>query len=138
MFLEIIDPEETFELRIGESVLVLRRLDEPALKEIRKRHTRKQTEFVNHRPVRVEVTDEDAVNADVLDYVIVGWRNVRHPVTKAEVPCTRENKLRLPGKAKLRVLNACDAESLAEVADGEGDDLGNSSSSSGSGATAPA
>lgn len=32
----------------------------------------------------------------LVDYIITDWENVLHPVTKKPVPCTIENKLRLP------------------------------------------
>lgn len=114
MFLEIIDPDESFTLPIGKSTLDLRRLDPEKLREIRKTHTTTTTEFVDGRPVKISSTDDQAINEDILDYCIRGWGVVRHPVTKQPVPCTRENKLKLPGKAKLLVLNACNSDSAGE------------------------
>ncbi len=88
--IQIIDPEERFALRLEGAVLFLRRLDSATQRAIERRHQAGQ--------------DRAAVSDDVLDYVIQDWQGVTSPQGQAEVPCTRENKLRLPSAVKLKAL----------------------------------
>jgi hypothetical protein len=93
--IQIIDPEERFSLRMDGAELFLRRLDSATQRAIERRHQEGRQ--------RAEVTD------DVLDYVIQDWQGVQSPLGGAEVPCTRENKLKLPSAVKLKVLAASQA-----------------------------
>ncbi len=93
--IQIIDPEERFSLHLDGAELFLRRLDSATQRAIERRHQAGRE--------RAAVTD------DVLDYVIQDWRGVLSPLGGAEVPCTRDNKLKLPSAVKLKVLAASQA-----------------------------
>ena len=56
--------------------------------------------------------DDDLINDDLLDYMINGWQNIKNPVTAKDEPCTRENKIRLPGSVKVEIVEACDQDSI--------------------------
>lgn len=90
--IQIIDPEERFVLTVEGAELHVRRLDSDSLVAIERR--------LGPAAGRKEVNEE------VLDYVLVDWRGVESPLGGAEVPCTRENKLRLPAAVKAKVLAA--------------------------------
>ena len=110
-YIEIVESEESFELVIGDSTITCRRFDSEAYRQIEKKHTKKNK---NHRTgVIYTETDDHAINCDLLDYMILSWEGIQSPLTKAEVPCTRENKLKLPGNVKVRIIEACDADSIA-------------------------
>ena len=99
--IQIIDPEERFALHLEGAVLSLRRLDSATQRAIERRH---QAE-----PDRSVITD------DILDYVIRDWQGVKSPLGEAEVPCTRDNKLRLPSTVKLKALAAAQASRAEDV-----------------------
>jgi hypothetical protein len=61
---------------------------------------------------KVRQTDEDAVNRDILDYVIIDWKNIKHPITGEDVPCTTGIKVKLPGEVKNHILDACGAGTM--------------------------
>jgi hypothetical protein len=101
--IQIIDPEERFQLGMEGAVMHLRRLDSATLTAIERRHAANR--------------DRNRVNEDVLDYILLDWSGVTSPLGGTEVPCTRENKLRLPTAVKLRLLAAAGhtrAEALPE------------------------
>ncbi len=87
---QIIDPEERFSLQLEGSSFVLRRVDSATMMALERRRPGKET----------------ALNDEVLDYVLVEWEQVTSPLGGAAVPCTRENKLRLPAAVKLKILGA--------------------------------
>ncbi len=89
---QIIDPEERFVIEVEGARLTLRRVDSATLAAMERRH-------------RAD-GDRRAVNDDVLDYALLDWSGVHSPLGGAEVPCTRENKLRLPASVKLKILAA--------------------------------
>ena len=109
-FIEIVEEGETFELPIGDSILILRRFDSELYRDIEKRHTKR------HKNLRqggwFEEQDTYAINDDLLDYMIVDWKHVKLPTTGEDVPCTRENKLKLPGTVRVTILEACDVDSI--------------------------
>lgn len=110
MFIEIVEDEETFELEIGDSMLTLRRFDSEVYRKIEKKHTKREK---NYRTGQVaKDVDEYAVNADLLDYMIVDWKGIKSPTTGADVPCTKEMKRKLPGAVKIQITEACDSESI--------------------------
>ena len=110
-YIEIVEIEESFELPIGDSIIVCRRFDTEVYKNIEKKHTKKSK---NQRTgVIFADTDDHAINSDLLDYMIIGWRGVKSPLTGGDVPCTRENKLKLPSAAKVLIIEACDANSVS-------------------------
>jgi hypothetical protein len=117
-FIEIVEEQETFEHAVGGSTLVLRRFDSEVYRDIEKRHTKR------HKNLRqggwIEEQDSYAINADLLDYMVVDWKDVRSPSTKEDVPCTRENKLKLPNSVKIEILDACDADSITGGGSDEG------------------
>lgn len=92
--IQIIDPEERFELHMQGASFTLRRIDSAAMVALERRHAG------NH------ADKEGRLNDEVLDYILVDWQGVTSPLGEAEVPCTRENKLRLPAGVKLRILTA--------------------------------
>ena len=90
--IEIIDEQERFQHHIGDSVFILRRMDAGTHAEIVRRHTSREKisgEWVNAR-------DDQAILLESIDWLVTGWRKINHPLTKKEVPCTKENKIRLP------------------------------------------
>lgn len=115
-FIKIVDEEESFEIKFGDSVLVCRRMDRGAFRRIQKRHT--QERF--RRGVRQEVADDAAIDAEVLDYCIREWRGVVHPKTGEEVACTKENKGRLPASVVNEVVAQCVDSDGTEMGEGEG------------------
>ena len=109
-FIEIVEKEETFQLKIGESLLTLRRFDSAVYKEIEKEHT---TNKKNYRTgVMSKEVDEYAVNLDLLDHMIVGWQHIKSPTTGEDVPCDKKTKGKLPGTVKLKITEACDSDSI--------------------------
>lgn len=110
-FIEIIEDSETFELAIGESSFTLRRFDSQSYKDIEKRHT---TRTKNLRQGGwIKEVDDYAVNEDLLDYMIVDWKNIRSPLTGQDVECTKAMKNKLPGSVKVQIIEACDADSIS-------------------------
>jgi len=109
-FLEIIEEQESFDFQVGDSILKLRRLDPEVYREIHKKHTK------THKHPRTgnifKETDDFAVNADLLDYMIVGWSNVKSPSTGEDVPCNKENKNKLPGSVQVQIVEACDVNNV--------------------------
>lgn len=118
LYIEIVEDKESFELEIGDSKFTLRRFDSETYRQIEKRYTKKTK---NHRTgIVFTETDDYEVNAELLDYMILGWSGIKSPVSKEDVPCTKENKLKLPGSVKVRILEACDADSVTSSAGDEG------------------
>lgn len=77
-FIEIITEDEKLVKECRGSRIYFRRLDaETALK------------------IQRAGGEEERIG-QLVDYIITDWENVLHPVTKRPVPCTKENKLRLP------------------------------------------
>lgn len=93
--IEIIDDAERIEHAIDGSWFTLRRMDADTHAEIVRRNTVRR----KNRQGEWEIeTNQGKVMIDCIDHIIIGWANIRHPVTKQDVPCTRENKIRLPVK----------------------------------------
>ncbi len=90
--IQIIDPEERFALEVDGARLYLRRLDSATVLAVERRFAGKK--------------DNNQANDELLDYVLLDWEGVGSPLGNVEVPCTRENKLRLPTKVKLKVMAA--------------------------------
>jgi len=110
-FIEIIEDQETFELAIGESNFTLRRFDSQIYKEIEKRHTTRTKNF--RQGGWIKEVDDYAVNEDLLDYMIIDWKNIKSPLTGQDVECTKVNKNKLPGTVKVQIIEACDADSIS-------------------------
>jgi hypothetical protein len=112
MYIEIIEESESFELPIGDSVFELRRFGSDVHRLIEKKHTTKKK---NPRTGLFMVEkDTYAINADLLDYMITGWENVKAPTTGADVPCEYDIKQQLPGVVKVQIIEACDADSITD------------------------
>jgi len=109
-FIELIEDTEEFELSVGESTLNLRRFGTDVYNEIERKHTKTR----KHRRTGqiIKDPDEQAVNRDLLDYMVISWRDVHSSTAEGDVPCTKENKNKLPGSVKLQILEACDSESI--------------------------
>lgn len=90
---QIIDPEERFALEVEGSAFSLRRIDSATMVALERRCQ----------------GQKGALNDEVLDYVLLDWEEVTSPMGGAAVPCTRENKLRLPAAVKLKILGAAQA-----------------------------
>jgi len=110
MFIEIIEDQETFQLEMGDSAFTLRRFDSETYRKIEKKHTKREKNLRTGQIFR-EV-DEYAVNADLMDYMIVDWKGIKSPTTGSDVPCTKEMKNKLPGSVKVQIVEACDADSI--------------------------
>jgi len=110
-FIEIIEDQETFELAIGESSFTLRRFDSQIYKEIEKRHTTRTKNF--RQGGWIKEVDDYAVNEDLLDYMIIDWKNIKSPLTGQDVECAKVNKNKLPGTVKVQIIEACDADSIS-------------------------
>ena len=113
-FIEIIEADETFEHAFGQSVLTLRRYDADLLRQLEQKHSRRQKNFKTGQ--WTNEVDTYALTDDLVDHVIIDWKGVRSPTTGREVPCTPENKRRLPTRIKIEILEACDAEAINEQA----------------------
>ena len=109
-FIEIVEDQETFELEIGDSGLTLRRFDSEIYRRIEKKHTKTNKNYRTGQMIKD--TDEYAINIDLLDYMVVGWKGVKSPTTGEDVPCTKEMKAKLPGSIKIQITEACDSESI--------------------------
>jgi len=88
--IQIIDPEERFTLSYQGASFTLRRIDSATLVALERRGDGR----------------EAALNDEILDYILIDWEGVTSPLGASEVPCTRENKLHLPGAVKLKLLGA--------------------------------
>uniref|UniRef100_A0A6M3K6R5 Uncharacterized protein n=1 Tax=viral metagenome TaxID=1070528 RepID=A0A6M3K6R5_9ZZZZ len=110
--IDIIEETERFEIEMDGSVLELRRIPAEVRARISARNTtRVKTESGEWQ----DRTDPTGELLDCIDYAIVGWRGVRHPATKADVPPTSENKRRLPVRILQRVMTAVsEAESAVD------------------------
>lgn len=109
-FIEIVEEQETFELKIGESMLTLRRFDSKVYRDFEKDHT---TNKKNYRTGDIsKEVDEYAVNLDLLDFMIISWKNVKSPTTGEDVSCDKKTKAKLPGSVKMRITEACDSDSI--------------------------
>lgn len=99
-FIEIIDEEERISRKFEDSLIQFRRLDAETADRIEKRYRRERQTTNDERQI-----DEAERRKDLIDYIILSWENVLHPVTKLPVPCTRENKIKLPQKILAEILS---------------------------------
>lgn len=86
-------PDERIEHTIDGSTFLLQFPAPALIGRAKEKNTRITT---NPEGQEVKEVDEFGFMMDVVDSFIVDWKNVRHPITKADVPCTSENKRRLP------------------------------------------
>jgi len=109
MFIEIVTEDEQSTMVIGESKIFYRRFSKDKYEEITKRYTEQTGTDRQGKPTYF--MDDQAVNDDLLDYIIVDWENVKHPKTKEDVECSKKNKLALPGNVKLQLIDKANASS---------------------------
>jgi hypothetical protein len=107
-FITIIDENECFKLKIGDSEFKLRRFDSQHYAKLVKKHTHKYWK----RGQECSEIDETSLNAELYDYIIQGWTNIKHPITNEDVPCIVENKVKLPSSVKVKIIEECDSDSL--------------------------
>ncbi len=100
MFIEIVDREERITKRFGDSVIYMRRIDAFGAEELGR-------------------ADEKDRRGEIINQIIIDWENVRHPVTKEAIPCTRENKLRLPQGILLEILREAQAPATGGASEEE-------------------
>lgn len=95
--IHIVDAEERFKIRVPETdaVFICRRLPEEKAAEIQAQHRPPK----NATAQEIEDCARAAAEAE-FDYLLVGWEGVAHPISGEEVPCTPENKKRLPKLVK--------------------------------------
>lgn len=109
VFIEIVSEDEKNVLAIGDSKIFYRRFDSEVFNKIQKKWTVvKGTDRRTGQPKRE--SDDKAINDELLDWLITGWENIKHPVTGADVACTKENKLKLPSGVKTQLIEHADAE----------------------------
>lgn len=101
-FIEIIDPEERFSVRLKGyegTTFFMRRMDAATEKRLE----------AGVPPLPESPTPEEIGRRQVdifdakFDYVLVDWEGVNHPVSKEPVPCTPEMKRRLPTRVQLEL-----------------------------------
>jgi len=99
--IQIIDPQERFSLELEGAKLVLRRIDSETLMALERR-----VRGGAGRGGEAGRAERERLNDEVLDYVLLDWQGVSSPLDGSEVPCTAENKRRLPAAVKLKILAA--------------------------------
>ena len=109
MYIEIVTEDEQSTMVIGESKIFYRRFSKDKYEEITQRYTQQTGTDRQGKPTYH--TDDQAVNDDLLDYIIVDWENVKHPKTKEDVECSKKNKMALPGNVKLQLIDKANASS---------------------------
>ncbi len=96
-----------------DSVFSLRIVPDEVDRDIRKRHThptwQKKTRSM------VDKLDDASYIADIIDYAIVGWSNIKAAGTGADLPCTAAMKTRLPERWKSEVLRLCSGKEAGDV-----------------------
>lgn len=108
--IQLISPDESFEIGDAECAFTIRRVHQDMIREIRRRHTRRiEAEAPGQFPR--EETDEAEVDRDLMDYLIQDWRGVEL-ADGSPAPCTRENKAALPGSIRTEILMAAGAINL--------------------------
>lgn len=101
--LTLVDPDERLDLRLGESVLVYRRLSLGALAAIERQQALTLAAGGGDGPLTVWLPPS-ALEAAVCAHVLVGWRGVRDPRGNAELPYDPALASRLPAGARRPLL----------------------------------
>lgn len=99
-FIEIIDEEERISRRFEGSLVQFRRLDAETADRIERKYQNQREKTEGERQI-----EEAEKRKDLIDYIVLSWENVLHPVTKLPVPCTRDNKVKLPQKILAEILS---------------------------------
>ncbi len=118
MHIRLIDEDHvvTFDLKIGDSVFVLRQMDTATLDDFRRKANVKK--WRKHQPE--EEFDNLRFASDTLDWGLMEWRGVKHPNKNEDVPCVRENKVRLPIFVQEQIRDAIlDGQGLDDEDDAE-------------------
>lgn len=115
-FIEIVTEDERNVFESGESKIFYRRFDSEVFYRIQKKWTTKKGIDKRTGMPRTE-TDDKAVNDELLDWLIVGWENIKNPKTGKDVECIKENKLKLPSSIKTALIERADAESTQREAE---------------------
>lgn len=126
-FIEIVADNTSFEWRpsdpsgaTSESVFVLRKLSRAERQQFQRQHTSKK--WV--RGVQQERLDAEAFADDVLDAVIVSWRDiyVLEPngsgMTRRALECERPYKIMLPETLKAEIVQMCVGGDMGAWEDG--------------------
>lgn len=103
-----------------ESAFQLRIVPDEVDKEIRKRFTRPVWEKKTRR--MIDKLDEAAYIADLLDYAIVGWSNIKASSTGRDLECTSEMKTRLPERWKSEIIRLCSGKEAGELSAAKADE----------------
>lgn len=115
-FIEIVSDDERNLFESGDSKIYYRRFDSEVFYKIQKKWTSKKGIDKRTGMPKME-TDDKAVNDELLDWLIVDWQNIKHPQTGADVPCIKENKLKLPSSIKTQLIERADAENTQQDSD---------------------
>ena len=115
-FIEIVSDDERNLFESGESKIFYRRFDSEVFYRIQKKWTTKKGIDKRTGMPKME-TDDKQVNDELLDWLICEWQNIKDPKTGKDVPCTKENKLKLPSSIKTQLIERADAESTQKDAD---------------------
>lgn len=129
-FITIVSDDETFPVMFGDSVVFCRRYSLAAHQRIEKQVGRKRRDRLGHWYLDI---DEHAMNAAAMDYLVDRWENVKGPDGR-DVPCTKENKIKLPLDVTTQIMEETGASSIMGAEDREADPLETSDSSSSAGA----
>lgn len=104
MPIEIIDEEEKLVREFEGGRITFRRVDQDFIDRVERKHTVRKGRDRAGNPV-IEVNDVER-RKDLIDHIIIDWENVNHPLSKEPVPCTRENKQRLPQRILVEIIEA--------------------------------
>ena len=88
------------------------------LDQINKKCTKKKVEFRRGQRYEVIEEDEDRRSTLLWDYVILDWKGLQDDKTGEDIPCTKENKVRLmKGSVKFASFVGNIVEKLTEDTD---------------------
>jgi hypothetical protein len=115
--IEIVREEEQLEFKLGDSIIYFRRISNKHYKEIVAKHTffKGNDRAGNPKYER----DDDAINEELLDYIITGFVTIRDPITKKNVECTLENKNSLPVGIRIQIIERANGDMSAMAAKGD-------------------
>lgn len=115
-FLRVIEEDERFTYTpesLPDVTITYRRLTADAISEIDRTYQK-----VDHRRGRQTYIPPDRQRdraMDIWDYIVLDWNGVVGKDGVSALPCTRENKYKLPGKTKGDILELADADDVSEM-----------------------
>lgn len=112
-YVEIVVPEESHAVSIGDSVFRIRRLTPEIADEIAQRHRQRRKDNQGRLYYEIPPERQRDYTRDLYDYLILDWTDVIHPVTKAPVPCDAEHKVMLHQSVRERLLETADAGNVS-------------------------